>query len=152
MEDTFSTILLVYGLVFITSKSLGHIIGILFTFNPIIGSMVMMSAISVFGMVVSERDLSIFAKDIISLSPIRPATKHMFLFFYGRGRCSGDQVSSVMFKELFDEDDFDKTTVLLIFNMCFYYILSFLLLKIKVNWSSIRLKFNQMTESFVIRF
>ena len=75
--------------------------------------------------------------------------KHLQVFFHGKGRCGDDQVSFVLYKSQVDEDDFDSTTHMLIADVCLYYVLSYILLKIKANWDSIELKLKISKDFFV---
>ena len=139
LDDTFPTILLVYVMVLISSQSLGHIVGIVFTSNPIVGAMILLVPLSIFSPVISDRDLSDFSRNLINLIPYHIGLKHIWIFFYGRDRCPEGEISSVLYKNQVYDNDFDKTTVIMAFDVCLYYILSYIFLKIKANWDSIQL-------------
>ena len=90
---------------------------------------------------VSFRELSQPFVHLANLNPIYASITYTMILFYGFDVCPEDQISSVLYFRYLEDDMFDKGWRLLFLQLAFYRILSYVCLKIKVNWDSIEMWF-----------
>ena len=152
--DAFPDLLLVIALISLCYQSLGYLIAILSYASPMIGCMIIFCTIMLFNnFAPSDRAFSVFARKLIDcISPVRLGMKHIFVLFYGFDRCSEDEISSAMFQLLIFDDDFDKSTHLLIFSLFLYYSLTYICFKVRVNWDSIQMKIIDLRTKLNMQF
>ena len=139
--DAFPDLLLSYVLSALCFQSIGYLVATLFGSYYLIGSFIVFSSLSLFtGTTPTDRAFPETTRKLIScISPVYLVTKHILVLFYGFDRCSNDEISSVMYRFLLSDDDFDKSTHLLISLVIVYYILSYICFKIKFNWNSFKI-------------
>ena len=138
-DESFGALLLVLVLNSITFQSLGYIFGIILGEYAING-VVMAMPILILYILIPNRDMSDVFVRIGKIMPQTQAQKHMLIFNYGFDACPEGEISSVMYNHQFYDDQFDASTHLLIIQAGFFQLLSYISLKLKVNWDSIQIK------------
>ena len=140
--DAFPDLVLMFVLSSLCYQSLGYIIATVLDTSPLIGAMIIFATIDLFsGSTPPDWAFSKISKTVLDIiCPLRHVFKHIMVLFYGSHRCKEDEISSVMYQFLLTDDDFDESTHLLIVLVIFYFILSYICFKVKVNWDSIHLR------------
>lgn len=136
LDQTFPALLLMLTLSSVALQSLGHIYAIVFGKYGIVVSILTIAWMVVFGGVfVTERDVSQFVTDtLISTDPVYNCIAHLVVLIYGFERCPEGSVSSMMYKFGYDDNDFDDSTLMLVYEIIILRTFSYLCLKLKVNW------------------
>ena len=151
-NDMWGTMYLSFGLSFLFSQSIGHIIGICFDRNPTFATVWVL----IFKMLFSDsflpnREFGAFVKRLTNFDIIAMNAKNNLYKFYGN-KCGPNQVSSVLYRNNIDYNSKDWSLRMLLVNLALMRILSFLVLKIKVNMSFIELIFKKITNKIKINF
>lgn len=135
-DETFPAIVLMLCLSSLVSQSLGHIFAIVFGHRAVVAAILTSAWLVLFGgLYVTERDLNDFFKDtMLDTDPLRHTIAHTAVLIYGFGRCGQGFISPVMYKFKLDDEDFDDSTMVLIYELIALRVISYLCLKVKVNW------------------
>ena len=140
--DAFPDLLLVLILSALCYQFIGYFWAIILPNYPVIGVVVVFASMQVLsGLQPPDWPLSeLIRKFADCLTPARHALKHIMVLFYGFDRCSESEVSTLMYRYLLSDDDFDKSTHLLIIQLFLYFIISYISFKVRANWDSIQMK------------
>ena len=140
-EDIFAAFLLTLTLSSLALQSLGHILAIVFGKVAVVVSILIIAWMVLFmGIYITPRDVSdLFEDTMMSSDPIYNCIAHMMVLIYGFGRCPEGYVSSVIYKLDYNDDDFDDSTLILVYEVIFFRLLSYICLKLKVNWYRVEL-------------
>ena len=145
-DDAFLALILMLCLGSLISQSLGHIYAIIFGQRAIVVAILTTAWMVLFaGVFVTDRDLGDFIEDtMLGTDPCKHNIAHMAVLFYGFGRCPEGFISPVMYKFKYDDDDFDDSTLMLVYEMIFLRVLSYVCLKVKVNWHIVEILFKNV--------
>ena len=134
---------------YINTRSIGHIIGICCPQNPFAFIALTIVSISVFNDILMPRkQFPQLIQNLNALNPISFISKYLYLKFY-KNKCKYNQISSVLFKYQIVHDDFDKGWQILLSQLIIFKILSYLALKIRVNWTILQDKFDKIIRKFL---
>ena len=151
-NDMWGTMYLLFGLSFLISQSIGHIIGICFDRNPTFAMVWILTFYMLFSdSFVPNREFGSFVKRFTNFGIVAMTTKTNLYKFYGN-KCGPNQVSSVLYRNNIDDKSEDWSLQMLLVNLALMRILSFLVLKIKVNMSFIELMFKKIRTKIKINF
>ena len=151
-NDMWGTMYLSLGLSFLATQSIGHIIGICFDRNPTFATVWVIIFMLFFSdSLVPSDEFGSFVRRLGNLGLIAMTSKSNLYKFYGN-KCGPNQVSSVLYRNNIDDKSEDWSLQMLLVNLALMRILSFLVLKIKVNMSFIELMFKRIANKIKINF
>jgi hypothetical protein len=132
-DDLFLAIFFCTMSLFITSQTIGHIIGICCPKNPIVLIVLSIVYMLLFGeyLIFSKQYPQLIHK-LIGLNPLCWFVKYIYFKFY-HDKCNYNQISFVFFKYEIVHDDFDKSWQIFLLQIFIYRIFTYITLKIKVN-------------------
>ena len=128
------------------------VIGICFDRNPTFAMVFVIIFILLFSdSLVPSHEFGSFVKKFTNFDLMAMNTKYNLYKFYGN-KCGPNRVSSVLYRNNIDDNSEDWSLQMLLVNLALMRILSFLVLKIKVNMSFIELMFKRITNKIKINF
>ena len=145
-DDIYGSILFVNTFCFITVQVFSKIIGTCFNKNPTAPIIIAIVYHLLFcDSMIPTHEFGKSIRRLYALNPPGLSAKHLIYKFYGN-KCNEQQISSALYKYNIVDDDYDKTRHLLIFTFIIYAILSYIVLKAKVNKSLFEMKFKEITD------
>ena len=145
-SNTFAVFLLAYSMTSLSQQSIGHIFGTVFEENALIASSSVIPLIFIFSNYEGNtvRDFDDFFSRISYLSSSKYCYDYIKTHFYGFGLCPEDQISSLMYRFVLDDDAYDRSWQSLIALFCVLRILTYICLKLKVNWDLIHIQIKRL--------
>ena len=140
MEGTYAVLLYCLSISALSYQSIGHILGICFGERAVIMSVLLLPIfLCLSGFFIPSTEFGHPVTELSHVVPMRYTIEVILIYFYGFDRCPEGQVSSIMHKFLYTDDMYDMSRNILVYQLVCYRILSYLCLKLKVNWTSIQI-------------
>ena len=135
-DQTLPALIIVMVLPSIFFQFLGYIYAIIFKERGFVASILTISVLLLFSnFIISPRDVSGFIAHIsFNINPAHLGIGHLMALIFGFGRCPDGFISAPLFIYQVDDDMFNKSTLILTYESICMVILTYITLKIKVNW------------------
>ena len=153
-DQTLPALIIILVLPSIFCQFLGYICAIIFEERGFIVSILTVSWLIMFAnTLITTRDMSTLVEHLFSnLNPSRWGLSHMTAIIYGFGRCPDGFISYPMFTFRVDDDMFNKSTLVLTYESLCVVILSYITLKIKMNWHLFQNIINNIKNKFHVTY
>ena len=153
-DQTLPALIIILVLSSIFCQFLGYIYAIIFEERGFIVSILTVSWLILFSnFLITSREMSSLVEHIFfNINPTRWAIAHITAIIYGFGRCPDGFISYPMFTYVTDDDMFNKSTLVLTYESLFVVILSYVTLKIKMNWHLFQNTINNIKNKFHVTY
>ena len=136
LDQTFPALLIVMLLPAVVCQCLGYIYAIMFGERGLVACTLTISWMALLSsFLITSRDVSSFVEHaFMNLNPLYLGISHILIIIYGFDRCPDGFISAPMFIYKYDNDMFDKSTLVLTLEATGLTVLTYVCLKIRVNW------------------
>ncbi|XP_054164304.1 uncharacterized protein LOC128961998 [Oppia nitens] len=119
-------------------QSMGHIVGILFPTNATVVSIMIIPILTLTSNTIAPTaSYNQFIKQLSNLSVIKQSLTYLLIAMYGFDRCpQGSHISSMLYRYSLTDGDYRRDRHLLIVQLVIYKLLTYILLKLKVNYDN----------------
>ena len=118
----------------ISCQSVGHLLGITLGQNALMGHIVLLSLMIVYGGALTrDDDLSLLTKYMSMLNPTKQNTIHVITYLYGFDMCPSGQTSAIMSYMEWTDKSYYQSLYLMIFQSMLFTFLAYIGLKIRKN-------------------